>query len=348
MRGRTVDNIGDATNIGGLFSASDGKINWGVRGFADSYNAGGTENIGVWGKADGADWGTQIDIGVRGTVVDTNNGPSLGDWAGYFEGDVWAATKFLWGSDSTLKTNIMPLNSILNSLRQIDVFEYQYKPEYKYLGFDNSMHFGVIAQDIENISPYINNLVENKLLASYTDTSGAILMQPLSIKTVNYIEFIPLLIKGINELSDSLNNATTELQNQINNLQNQIILMQQALNECCKTTGSLNDKYNPGTNDISPTQSITLENCMSIVLNQNEPNPFAEQTTIRYQIPNSVISAVIYFTDNTGNIIKVVDIPERGNGQIIVYAQNLSSGVYYYYLVADGVTIETKKMIYTK
>ena len=42
------------------------------------------------------------------------------------------------------------------------------------------------------------------------------------------------------------------------------------------------------------------------------------------------------------------EIPERGKGQIHLYAQSLSSGIYFYYLVADGVTIETKKMVCTK
>jgi len=56
----------------------------------------------------------------------------------------------------------------------------------------------------------------------------------------------------------------------------------------------------------------------------------------------------IVFIDNLGNILKQVEIQERGCGESIVYAYDLSTENYTYYLVADGITIESKKMVLTK
>ena len=44
-------------------------------------------------------------------------------------------------------------------------------------------------------------------------------------------------------------------------------------------------------------------------------------------------------------ILKIVDINEKGSGQLNVYAADLSSGNYTYSLIADGKLVETKKMI---
>lgn len=90
---------------------------------------------------------------------------------------------------------------------------------------------------------------------------------------------------------------------------------------------------------------VELNNGESIVLNQNVPNPFAEKTVITYTIPQSVQEAQIVFYDATGSLIKTIDIRERGNGQINVYAQDLSSGTYTYSLVADGKVVATKRMV---
>jgi hypothetical protein len=93
---------------------------------------------------------------------------------------------------------------------------------------------------------------------------------------------------------------------------------------------------------------VTLENSQSIVLGQNVPNPFAEQTVIEYYLPDAVKQAQIIFYNQTGQIINTVNIEEMGNGRITVFANDLSSGIYTYALVADGQIMATKKMLKTK
>ena len=92
----------------------------------------------------------------------------------------------------------------------------------------------------------------------------------------------------------------------------------------------------------------TLANDRNIVLEQNVPNPFAEMTVIGYSLPMDVEKAQIYFYNIEGRIIKTVDIMDRGDGQLNVFAQDLSTGVYTYTLVADDQIVETRKMIKNK
>jgi hypothetical protein len=73
----------------------------------------------------------------------------------------------------------------------------------------------------------------------------------------------------------------------------------------------------------------------SIILLQNDPNPFSEETKINYTVPGSVLEAKIIFFDNAGHIIQTVKINERGSGQLNVYASNLASGMYSYSLMVE-------------
>ena len=85
-----------------------------------------------------------------------------------------------------------------------------------------------------------------------------------------------------------------------------------------------------------------------IILDQNSPNPFAEETRITYTIPESVSDAKLLFYDNSGKVLKTVTIEERGEGSLQVYVGNLSSGIYSYSLLADGKLIDTKRMVCNK
>jgi len=91
--------------------------------------------------------------------------------------------------------------------------------------------------------------------------------------------------------------------------------------------------------------NVNLSDRNAIVLNQNVPNPFAESTVITFSIPASVQKAQIHFYDGQGKLINSVDVLERGNGQLNVFANDLSTGVYTYSLVADGQIVATKRMV---
>jgi hypothetical protein len=100
-------------------------------------------------------------------------------------------------------------------------------------------------------------------------------------------------------------------------------------------------------NEQTNSTDIHLSNDGGIVLNQNVPNPFAEQTSISYFLPENTVKAQLLFYDATGKLIKAVDLEGKGKGQLNVFADDLSNGIYSYALVVDGQVIDTKRMVKT-
>jgi hypothetical protein len=92
-------------------------------------------------------------------------------------------------------------------------------------------------------------------------------------------------------------------------------------------------------------QQVVLQN-MDVVLEQNEPNPFADRTTITYTLPETVTEGQVIFTDINGRVIKTVQLEEKGDATLTVFTSNLSKGIYNYSIVADGKVIDTKRMVH--
>ena len=84
------------------------------------------------------------------------------------------------------------------------------------------------------------------------------------------------------------------------------------------------------------------------VLYQNVPNPFAVDTKIAYQLPESTRNASLYIYNMNGLQVADYPISSFGEGLVIVSAGSLEAGMYLYSLVADGKVIDTKRMILTK
>jgi hypothetical protein len=90
------------------------------------------------------------------------------------------------------------------------------------------------------------------------------------------------------------------------------------------------------------------ENAETFSLAQNYPNPFNPTTTIRFSIPKKSAVKITVF-DILGKEIAIVAEKEysRGVHELGFDGSNLSSGIYFYRLEADGFS-ETKKMILVK
>ena len=87
------------------------------------------------------------------------------------------------------------------------------------------------------------------------------------------------------------------------------------------------------------------------LLYQNYPNPFNQISNIKYQISNIKNRyVVIKVFDITGKEIKILVNEKKrpGTYEIKFDGSNLSSGIYFYTLFADGVRIDTKKMALIK
>ncbi len=83
-------------------------------------------------------------------------------------------------------------------------------------------------------------------------------------------------------------------------------------------------------------------------LYQNSPNPFKTETTIRFEIPQSVNSARLYICNMAGTLLKSIVINQRGTGNVIIPENEFNAGMYLYSLVNDGKIIDTKQMLLTE
>jgi Chaperone of endosialidase len=224
-------------------------------------------------------------------------------------------------SDEAMKTNIVEQPSVLDGIMSFKPHCYEFQTEnYPSMGLDEGTHHGLLAQEVANVFP---NLVKPVSYPGSFGTDGEYLGGAMDLKGVNYIELIPILVKGMQEQQAKID----ELQAQ--------------LNSCCIASADIRSM--PSDENVVA-QEIRLSN-QSIVLNQNVPNPFAEQTTISYSINEDFSKAQILFYDANGRLIQVTDIAGKGFGQLNIFADDLTTGVYSYALVVDGKVIETKKMV---
>lgn len=146
--------------------------------------------------------------------------------------------------------------------------------------------------------------------------------------SISYSQFVVPLVKGMQEQQQMIEAQ----QKQINELTALIKHSTDNVSETSKTIGS-----------------VTLNDAQVIVLEQNVPNPFAEQTSIAYKLNEGVQKAQILFYNADGKLINSSELKTNaGKGQLNVFASDLSNGVYTFTLVVDGKVIESKRMIKTK
>ncbi|MFY9310607.1 MAG: tail fiber domain-containing protein [Bacteroidia bacterium] len=239
-------------------------------------------------------------------------------------------TQFTNYSDAQLKTNIVDLDSSLSKILQLHPVQFNYNESYLNIYKDTVLpgdmaelqivHKGFIAQEVKQIFPEMVG-VDTVKGQAYCDLN-------LSNLQVYLVKAMQEQQKQIESLKEDLLAKTDELTNR--------------LNSCC----TIGDLRSTSTNATYAHQTdIKLTNAQSIVLEQNVPNPFAEQTSISYYLPDNTQKAQMLFYNSQGRLIQSVDLKEKGKGMVNVFASDLSNGIYTYTLVVDGKIIETRKMV---
>jgi len=248
------------------------------------------------------------------------------------------ARKFYTVSDSTLKENITVIDDIaIDKLRQLNPVRYEFistQPDSTdslanpVLVNSDRETFGLLAQQVMSVYPEM-----------VSSTKG--------ILAIDYEQLGPLLVAGYKNQMDRLDS----IEDVDSSLEARIAELEAIVATCCgglRMNGHTNDNELEGTEDNPNKKTIELSNMAAIILDQNVPNPFAEQTTISYFIPEGISNAQILFFDNNGIVLKTVEIHEPGYGHLKIYAPNLSSGIYSYSILVDGKPVQTKKMVCTK
>jgi hypothetical protein len=92
------------------------------------------------------------------------------------------------------------------------------------------------------------------------------------------------------------------------------------------------------------------------LLSQNYPNPFNPVTTIRYQLPEDAKVSLIIYNVLGQEVTRLADeVQSAGYKQVNFNVNNVSSGVYFYRLVASAIPsgragsfTDIKKMVVLK
>jgi hypothetical protein len=314
-------------------------------------------NIGVYGVASNPTGGWNVGGYF---VANTSNyanyaiyartaGTGVNDYAARFDGNVNVNGGYYLGgisftSDQQFKTNVDTITNPLSILNQLKPRSYNFDTTNVYgLNFSSKKQYGFVAQDVEQILP---ELVNNQHKPADLDSAGVVIHQAINYKSLNYNAFFAILTAAMQKqqnVIDSLKHAVDSLTTKVNTKDSiqdaRLAALEAAIDRCCTNNTTRNSNTNINQLDIE------LSDKDAIVLNQNVPNPFAEQTTITYNVPESVIKAQIIFYNNAGQIIQTVDVKTRGKGKVNVFASDLSSGLYHYTLVADGKVVASKKMV---
>lgn len=104
-----------------------------------------------------------------------------------------------------------------------------------------------------------------------------------------------------------------------------------------------------GGGPITQISNINKQITNSYKLYQNYPNPFNPSTTIEFEIPKtSLVKLVIYDILGREKEILINEKISHGTYKSDFNGENLSTGIYFYSLFADGIRIDTKKLVVIK
>lgn len=97
--------------------------------------------------------------------------------------------------------------------------------------------------------------------------------------------------------------------------------------------------------DEQDSEDNELNASLRFTLDQNFPNPFSEETQIRFSVPESMPIRLTLFNQQ-GKTIKILinNVAPAGNNTVKINRSGLVKGIYFYQLKA-GSHVETKKMI---
>ena len=329
---------------GGLFLASpDGSnvCHIGIRGeahkYTSSYDYGRTYGVyGIAGNATsgynyglfGSLKGSKNGAAVYGTV-NNDNGTNTGDmYAGYFNGKAKVTGNLtvvggitgimlspgysdVTGSSAKMeKVRSQSDISFTDKLIGLEVVPYYQKLAEKPTAETDTMEMPL---EVDYIERQTKEKLHYALSLEQMEQVFPELVyeQEDGTKSVNYIEMIPLLI------------------NEIKVLNQKIEALENGRMAKARAAGMAASK-------LSEAQ-----------LMQNRPNPFSGQTVIPFLLPEGTGKAQIAIFDMTGH--QLLQIPvDSSMRSITVDGYNLSSGIYLYSLMVNGIEIDTKRMVLTR
>ncbi|MDR2408110.1 MAG: tail fiber domain-containing protein [Bacteroidales bacterium] len=212
-------------------------------------------------------------------------------------------------SDREGKTDILPLFNSLDKVKSLNPVSFSWKNDTASVLKKNSS--GDIKQQLGFIAQDVEQVLPDLVVI---DEEGN--------KLVNYIAIIPVLVDAVKDL-----NGKVEM------LEKELAVLKSGSSEL--RSGSL-------------TTGITSVEDLKPVLYQNAPNPSSGGTRIKYSIPAASSSASICVFDLSGSLALKKAINGIGDGEVVIYTNELKPGMYIYSLIINSQLIDTKRMVLTE
>jgi hypothetical protein len=289
----------NSVNVGvfgrGVLNTEPALVNIGVHGVAECGTGGGTQfNCAIYGQR----------LTCSDSVFTTGPYP-VGSFAGYFDGDVYVDGNLWQTSDRRLKENIRPLVNVLESLRKLNTYTYNFK---KGTGFSlpSGKEYGLISQEVAQVFP---ELTQDLTVINGRDPKTYRNLE--TVKAIEYTAFIPLLIQATKELDEKIQaldpnkvlEAMTALKQRIEELETQ-----------------LDSKPSLRTGDARRLKAY--------------PNPSDGDMVIEISCPDCN-QCVLLITDLSGRYVKEVPVRDVSE-KIHLHASDFPAGAYICNLLDDG------------
>lgn len=239
-------------------------------------------------------------------------------------GDIQLSGQIRYYSDERLKTNIKDIGSTIEKVKNMRGVTFQMKKSIKNVFDLTGVTDPVKLKTIEAESAFYEDSVPE------TDRYGFIAQDIKEIfpelvnenedgyLNIDYVGLIPILVEAIKEME---------------------IRIETLENDCCNSNNNLKSGSLEG--------SSTNTDLTRAKLYQNTPNPFSAQTTVKFEIPETVQNAQLHICNMTGTLLKTISINQRGAENVTINANEFVAGMYLYSLVADGKIVDTKQMLLT-
>lgn len=256
-----------------------------------------------------------------------------GKYAGYFYGPVYMTEGLTvpsvnTTSDSRLKENVVPLEEkddngkqTLQNVLSMNVVEYNLKERQQMRAEDADVKLpkemaAMIEADRKEKEALAAQRHFGLIAQELKDIYPTLVQEGQDgYLSINYIELVPILIRSIQTLKQEL------------------------------------DEVRGSNGDVKMSRSIATavasDYATGNILYQNTPNPFKEQTTIRFSLADDAKNAAICIFDMTGKMLKKLPV-SSGETSVSINGWELGEGMFLYTLMVNGREIDTKRMIITK
>ncbi len=322
LANNTTSTGNTANGYQSLFNVTSGINNTGIGTFAD-VNSGALDNTSELGYQALATASNMVMLGNTSIT------------------SVKAAGSFVILSDGRFKKNIkenVPGLDFINQLKPV-TYNYDIHGLNSFIGLkkdelnndrnekaiaekEKMVYSGFIAQDVEQVAEK----------AGY-DFSGVYKPQNANDPYgLSYTDFIMPLVKSVQELSKQ----NDDLKKENSQMKTRLDRIEKSLSQCCSN-------FVPSTE-----KQTTLISTDAARLEQNQPNPFSQNSLIKFYVPSTVRTAQLLITDLSGSVLKTINIGEPGAGQVTINANEFVAGSYLYSLIIDGAKSDSRKMVLTK